>query len=342
MTGLALRNVLVTGAAGFIGFHVAQRLLEMGVGVTGLDNLNDYYSVELKRDRLRRLVVCDAFRFTSADLADAAAIDKLFSEHTFDAVIHLGAQAGVRYSLSHPQAYVQSNLVGFANILEACRRFGLPPLLYASSSSVYGANEKLPWAVGDNVDHPVSLYAATKKSNELMAHTYAHLYGLPCTGLRFFTVYGPWGRPDMAYFKFTRAMLRGEPIEVYNHGRMRRDFTYIDDVVESVIRLAGKPAQPNPHWNPLEPDPASSRAPYRVYNIGNHEPVDLLDFIATLERVLQCKAQIDLQPLQAGDVVATYADVSALQEAVDFAPSTRLEDGLRRFAGWYRGYYPLG
>jgi UDP-glucuronate 4-epimerase len=245
----------------------------------------------------------------------------------------------VRYSLTHPQAYVQSNLVGFVNLLEACRQHGLPPLVYASSSSVYGANERLPWSVQDNVDHPVSLYAATKKSNELMAHTYAHLYGLPCTGLRFFTVYGPWGRPDMAYFKFTRAILAGEPIEVYNEGRMQRDFTYIDDVVESVVRLADRPAQPDPGWDGRRPDPASSRAPYRLYNIGNHQPVALLEFIAVLEKLLARPAQKRLLPMQPGDVPATYADVAALTREVGFTPATPIEEGLKRFVDWYRAYY---
>jgi UDP-glucuronate 4-epimerase len=334
-----LRRVLVTGAAGFVGYHVAQRLLGQGVEVVGLDNLNSYYSIALKRERLRWLTDKPGFVFHELDLADDVALDALFAGPRFDAVIHLAAQAGVRYSLSNPKAYVQSNLVGFANLLEACRHHGLPPLLYASSSSVYGANERLPWAVADNVDHPVSLYAATKKSNELMAHTYAHLYGLPCTGLRFFTVYGPWGRPDMAYYRFTQAILEGRPIEVYNHGQMRRDFTYIDDVVESVLRLAARPAEPNADWNALSPDPASSRAPYRLYNIGNHKPVELLEFIATLERVLDKPAQIELLPMQPGDVVATYADTEALRRDAGFAPSTPLEDGMRRFVDWFRHYH---
>lgn len=334
-----MKTLLVTGAAGFVGYHLSRRLLERGDRVIGIDNLNDYYSVQLKRDRLAQLQALDGFSFGQVDLADAAALDAVFAAQRFDGVINLGAQAGVRYSLSHPQAYVQSNLVGFANVLEACRHHGLPPLLYASSSSVYGANEKMPWSVSDNVDHPVSLYAATKKANELMAHTYAHLYGLPCTGLRFFTVYGSWGRPDMAYFKFTRAILAGEAIEVYNHGRMQRDFTYIDDVVEAVLRLIDRPATGNPDWNPQAPDPASSRAPYRVYNIGNHQPVQLLDFIAVLEDVLGRKATMSLLPMQAGDVVATYADTAALQRDVGFAPATTIEDGLRRFADWYCGYY---
>ncbi|MDB5970930.1 MAG: uge [Hydrocarboniphaga sp.] len=334
-----MKTLLVTGAAGFVGYHLSRRLLDRGDRVIGIDNLNDYYSVQLKRDRLAQLEGRPGFSFAPVDLADAAALNAVFASAKFDGVINLGAQAGVRYSLTHPQAYVQSNLVGFANILEACRHHGLPPLLYASSSSVYGANEKMPWAVADNVDHPVSLYAATKKSNELMAHTYAHLYGLACTGLRFFTVYGSWGRPDMAYFKFTKAILAGEAIDVYNHGRMQRDFTYIDDVVEAVVRLTDRPATGNPDWNAQAPDPASSRAPYRVYNIGNHQPVELLDFIAVLEDVLGRKATMNLLPMQAGDVVATYADTAALQRDVGFAPATPIAEGLRRFADWYRGYY---
>lgn len=333
-----MKRVLVTGAAGFVGYHVTQRLLSEGVEVVGLDNINDYYSVQLKLDRLKSIGDRADFKFHKVDLADAAGVNEVFSGERFDAVIHLAAQAGVRYSITNPQAYVQSNLVGFANILEACRNHGLPPLLYASSSSVYGANERLPWSVNDNVDHPVSLYAATKKSNELMAHTYAHLYGLPCTGLRFFTVYGPWGRPDMAYFKFTKAILEGKPIEVYNHGRMQRDFTYIDDVVESVIRLAAKPAAPNADWDGLNPNPATSRAPYRVYNIGNHQPAELLNFISILERVLGVKAETQLLPMQPGDVTATYADTDALRRDVGFAPSTPLELGLDKFVTWYRNY----
>lgn len=334
-----MRTILVTGAAGFVGYHLCRRLLAQGERVVGLDNLNEYYSVRLKRDRLAQLQAQSGFGFEQLDLADEAALRGLFGRRRFDAVVHLAAQAGVRYSITHPQAYVQSNLVGFANLLEACRHHGLPPLLYASSSSVYGANARLPWSVRDNVDHPVSLYGATKKSNELMAHVYAHLYGLPCTGLRFFTVYGPWGRPDMAYFRFTRAILAGEAIEVFNHGHMRRDFTYIDDVVESVVRLCARPAQPDPRWDALAPDPATSCAPYRLYNIGNHAPVSLLDFIATLERVLGARARTRLLPMQPGDVEATYADVDALVRDAGFAPATPLEDGLRRFADWYRGYY---
>jgi UDP-glucuronate 4-epimerase len=334
-----VKRVLVTGVAGFVGYHVAQRLLLEGVEVVGLDNINDYYSVQLKLDRLKSIGTRADFTFHKIDLADAAGVNGVFSGERFDAVIHLAAQAGVRYSITNPQAYIQSNLVGFANILEACRNHGLPPLLYASSSSVYGANERLPWSVGDNVDHPVSLYAATKKSNELMAHTYAHLYGLPCTGLRFFTVYGPWGRPDMAYFKFTKAILEGKPIDVYNHGKMQRDFTYIDDVVESVVRLAAKPATPNAEWDGLNPDPATSKASYRVYNIGNHQPAELMEFISILESVLGEKADTQLLPMQPGDVVATYADTTALQNAVNFVPGTPLKSGLEKFASWYRNYY---
>lgn len=334
-----MKTLLVTGAAGFIGYHLCQRLLQRGDRVIGIDNLNDYYSVQLKRDRVSALGSDPRFSFEQLDLADAAALNALFAATPFDGVINLAAQAGVRYSITNPQAYVQGNLVGFVNLLEACRQHGLPPLLYASSSSVYGANGRMPWSVADNVDHPVSLYAATKKSNELLAHTYAHLYGLPCNGLRFFTVYGPWGRPDMAYFKFTRAMLAGEPIDVYNHGRMQRDFTYVDDVVEAVVRLIDRPAQGNPSWDPLTPDPASSRAPYRVYNIGNHQPVELMEFIATLERLLGVRAQLRMLPMQAGDIVATYADTEALQRDVGFRPSTSIEDGLSRFVAWYRRYY---
>ena len=334
-----MKRVLVTGVAGFIGYHVTQRLLSEGVEVVGLDSINDYYSVQLKLDRLKSIGERSDFTFHKVDLADAAGVTDVFSGSRFDAVIHLAAQAGVRYSITNPQAYVQSNLVGFANILEACRNHGLPPLLYASSSSVYGANERLPWSVGDNVDHPVSLYAATKKSNELMAHTYAHLYGLPCTGLRFFTVYGPWGRPDMAYFKFTKTILEGKPIEVYNYGRMQRDFTYIDDVVESVIRLAAKPAVSNTEWNGMSPDPGTSKAPYRVYNIGNHQPAELMEFISVLESTLGRKADIELLPMQPGDVVATYAETTALQESVGFSPNTSIIEGLDKFFEWYKTYY---
>lgn len=332
-------HVLVTGVAGFVGFHTALRLLAEGHEVVGIDNLNDYYSPQLKLDRLRQLEGRPGFRFVKLDLADREGMAALFSGSRFDQVMHLGAQAGVRYSLENPLAYVSSNLTGFAHILEGCRQTGVKHLLYASSSSVYGANERLPWRVTDNVDHPVSLYAATKKSNELMAHTYAHLYGLPCTGLRFFTVYGPWGRPDMAYFKFTQSMLAGKPIEVYNEGRMQRDFTYIDDVVDALARLLDRPAQANPAWDGNAPDPASSRAPYRIYNIGNHSPVALTDFISVLEKLLGVSAVRRLLPMQPGDVPATYADVTELAGAAGFAPSTPLEVGLGHFVRWYRDYY---
>ncbi|MGQ0618510.1 MAG: NAD-dependent epimerase [Panacagrimonas sp.] len=334
-----MARILVTGAAGFVGFHTSLRLLSEGHELTGLDNLNDYYSPQLKRDRLAQLEGQRGFRFVQLDLADRDAMAALFAEGRFDQVMHLGAQAGVRYSIDNPLAYVSSNLVGFAHVLEGCRHSGVQHLLYASSSSVYGANERLPWRVADNVDHPVSLYAATKKSNELMAHTYAHLYGIPCTGLRFFTVYGPWGRPDMAYFKFTQAMLAGKPIDVYNEGRMQRDFTYIDDVVDALNRLLDRPARRNPDWNGQAPDPASSRAPYRVYNIGNHSPVALTDFIAILEKLLGLTATRRLLPMQPGDVPATYADVGELARDAGFAPATPLETGLGHFVRWYRDYY---
>lgn len=332
-------RVLVTGAAGFIGHHLSLRLLQAGHEVIGLDNLNDYYDPALKQARLALTRAQAGFRFVKADLGDRAAMEQVFAQTRFDRVVHLGAQAGVRYSLEKPLEYVNSNLVGFAHILEGCRAQKTPHLLYASSSSVYGANEKLPWSAQDNVDHPVSLYAATKKSNELMAHSYAHLYGLPCTGLRFFTVYGPWGRPDMAYYKFAQAMLAGQPIDVYNHGRMQRDFTYIDDVVDAMLRLLDRPAQGDPAWNGQHPDPSSSRAPWQVYNIGNHSPVPLMDFIETIERLLGVPATKRLLPMQPGDVPATYADVAALQRDVGFTPATPLETGLGHFVRWFREYH---
>jgi UDP-glucuronate 4-epimerase len=331
--------VLVTGVAGFIGFHVARRLLDRGDDVVGLDNLNDYYDVGLKEARLARLAPADRFTFVKLDLADRQGMERLFAERPPGLVLHMGAQAGVRYSLSHPHAYVDSNVVGFLHVLEGCRRAGVRHLVFASSSSVYGGNTKLPFSVHDNVDHPVSLYAATKKANELMAHTYAHLYGVPCTGLRFFTVYGPWGRPDMALFRFTRAILAGEPIEVYNEGRMSRDFTYIDDIVEGVVRVLDRPAAPDPAWSGNRPDPGTSAAPYRVYNIGNHRPVDLLRFIEVLERALGRTAAKRLLPLQPGDVPATWADVEDLDKAVGFKPATPIEEGVPRFVRWYREYY---
>lgn len=332
-------KVLVTGAAGFIGSNVSRRLLERGDLVVGLDNLNDYYDPQLKLDRLKPLEPLPGFRFVKMDLADREGMARLFAEEKFDRVVHLGAQAGVRYSLKNPLAYIDSNLVGFTNILEGCRHNQVQHLAYASSSSVYGGNTKMPFSEHDAVDHPVSLYAATKKANELMAHTYSHLYGLPTTGLRFFTVYGPWGRPDMAPILFTKAILDGRAIDVFNHGNMKRDFTYIDDIVEGVIRVLDKPATPNPDFDPLQPDPGSSRAPYRVFNIGNNSPVPLMDFISAIEKALGITAEKNFLPMQDGDVPATYADVDALNDWVGFAPSTPIEEGVRRFVSWYREYY---
>ena len=332
-------RVLVTGAAGFIGAALATALLERGDEVAGVDNLNDYYDVGLKRARLARLSAHPRFSFTQADIASRDAMGALFKAGKFDAVAHLAAQAGVRYSIDHPDAYADANLVGFLNILEGCRHGGVKHLVFASSSSVYGASVTPPFSENDNVDHPVSLYAATKKANELMAHSYAHLFGLPCTGLRFFTVYGPWGRPDMAYFKFTRGILAGEPIPVYNRGDMVRDFTYVDDIVEGVVRTIDRPAAPDPAWDPAHPAPSGSSAPYRVYNIGNNRPVKLMRFIEVLEGCLGRKAVIDLLPMQAGDVPATAADITALSKATGFAPSTPVETGIARFVAWYRDYY---
>lgn len=334
-----MATILVTGAAGFIGFYVSQRLLDRGETVLGLDNLNPYYDVQLKRDRLAQLQTHANFQFYLLDLADREAIAALFATHTPDRVVHLAAQAGVRYSLENPYAYVDSNLVGFVNILEGCRHHQVAHLVYASSSSVYGANRVIPFAVQHNVDHPVSLYAATKKANELMAHTYSHLYQLPTTGLRFFTVYGPWGRPDMAYFKFTQAILAGRPIEVFNYGKMRRDFTYIDDIVEGVIRVLDQVPVADPTYQDDQADPSRSHAPYRIYNIGNHQPVALLDFIAELEIALGQSAEKNLLPMQPGDVVETYADITALKDAVGFEPKTPIAVGLARFVEWYRSYY---
>ena len=333
-------RILVTGAAGFVGHHLSQRLLDEGHEVTGLDNLNDYYDPALKHARLALTQPRPGFTFVKANLADREAMEALFDSTRFDRVVHLGAQAGVRYSIEKPLEYIHSNLVGFAHILEGCRAQKTPHLLYASSSSVYGANEKLPWSAQDNVDHPISLYAATKKSNELMAHSYAHLYGLPCTGLRFFTVYGPWGRPDMAYYKFALAMRAGKPIDVYNEGRMQRDFTYIDDVVDAISRLLDRPPQGDPSWSGQHPDPSSSRAPWRVYNIGNHSPVPLTEFIEILERLLGVQAQKRMLPMQPGDVPATYADVAPLERDVNFAPATPLDVGLGHFVRWFREYHP--
>lgn len=339
-----MRTHLVTGAAGFIGFHLALRLLREGERVVGFDSVNDYYDVNLKRSRLVELEKVarsspGEFRLIEADLADRSAIDQAFAQHRFDRVVHLAAQAGVRYSLTHPRSYVQSNLVGFINILEACRHQQVPHLTYASSSSVYGANRTLPFSVDHNVDHPLSLYAATKKANELMAHSYSHLYQLPTTGLRFFTVYGPWGRPDMALFIFTKAILEGKPIDVFNHGQMRRDFTYIDDIVEGVYRTSEAIATPDPKWSGEHPNPATSADPYRIYNIGNSQPVSLDHFISVIERKLDRRAIRNDLPMQSGDVTATYADIEALEQAVGFRPSTPIEVGIGRFIDWYRDYY---
>ncbi len=336
-----MRKILVTGAAGFVGYHVAGRLLESGVHVVGLDNLNDYYSVQLKRDRLARLRRSPSFEFAPCDVADAAAMQALFDQHRFDRVVHLAAQAGVRHSLTHPHVYTRSNIEGFLNILEGARHTEVPHLVYASSSSVYGANTRLPFAVGDNVDHPISLYAATKKANELMAHSYSHLYRLPTTGLRFFTVYGPWGRPDMALWLFTKAILAGQPIQVFNEGRMRRDFTYVDDIVEAVVRVMDKIPSANPAWDGAAPDPASSNAPYRLYNIGNNRSVELLHLIETLEKCLGRKAKRELLPMQPGDVPETCADVDALMRDVGFRPDTPIETGISRFVEWYLEYHKV-
>ncbi len=332
-------HVLVTGAAGFIGFHLARRLLEDGFHVSGIDNLNDYYDVSLKEARLAVLKGYERFTFTRMDLCDRDGMDSLFREQSFGAVVNMAAQAGVRYSLVNPHAYVESNLTGFINVLEGCRHWEVGHLVFASSSSVYGANTRMPFSVQHNVDHPVSLYAATKKSNELMAHTYSHLYRLPCTGLRFFTVYGPWGRPDMALFLFTRAIREGKPIKVFNHGDMQRDFTYIDDIVEGVVRVLAKPPQPDPAWTGEDPTPGTSAAPYRLYNIGNNQPVRLLDFIELLEKALGRKAKKEFLDMQPGDVPVTFADIEDLDEAVGFKPDTPLEKGIAEFVAWYETYY---
>ncbi|MFO1193385.1 MAG: NAD-dependent epimerase [Rhodoferax sp.] len=334
-------KILLTGAAGFIGMTTSLRLLARGDQVVGLDNLNDYYDVTLKQRRLDRLTPHAGFRFVKMDVADRAGVAKLFADEGFDRVIHLAAQAGVRYSLQNPHAYVDSNLEGFINILEGCRHGKVQHLTYASSSSVYGGNTKMPFSEHDSVDHPVSLYAATKKANELMAHTYSHLYGLPTTGLRFFTVYGPWGRPDMALFLFTKAILEGRPIDVFNYGNMQRDFTYVDDIVEGVIRVNDRPATPNPAYDAVAADPATSSAPYRVFNIGNNNPVPLLDFIGCIEDALGKKAEKRLLPLQDGDVPATYANTDALRDWVGFVPGTSVKDGIARFVAWYREYYQV-
>jgi UDP-glucuronate 4-epimerase len=331
-------KILVTGAAGFIGMHVCERLLARGDEVVGVDNLNDYYDVGLKRARLARLEAQASFSFERLELAERDAVERLFAAHRFERVVHLAAQAGVRYSLRNPHAYVQSNLVAFVNLLEGCRHAAVEHLVFASSSSVYGANRQVPFAEYQNVDHPVSLYAATKKANELLAHSYSHLYRLPATGLRFFTVYGPWGRPDMAYWTFTEAILAGRTIDVYNHGSMQRDFTYIDDIAEGVLRALDRPASSDPGFDRDRPDPATSDAPWRIYNIGNHAPVGLLDFIGCLERTLGRRASTRLLPMQPGDVVATCADTEALRRDTGFAPSTPLELGIGRFVEWYVDY----
>ena len=334
-----MRKILVTGAAGFIGFHLAKRLADNGDKVIGLDNVNDYYDVSLKQARLARLEGLDNFRFIRGDICDREMISRLFMDEGFDCVVNLAAQAGVRYSLKNPYAYIDSNIAGFMNILEGCRHNGIGHLVYASSSSVYGANTKMPFSIHHNVDHPVSLYAATKKANELMAHTYSSLYGIPTTGLRFFTVYGPWGRPDMALFLFARAILAGNEIDVFNYGKMQRDFTYIDDIVEGVKRVVDNIPQGNIDWSGSSPDPATSYAPYRIYNIGNNNPVELLYFIETIERCLGKKAKKNLLPIQAGDVPATYADVDDLMADVGFRPSTGIEEGIRKFVDWYVEFY---
>ncbi|QTA89900.1 NAD-dependent epimerase [Desulfonema magnum] len=335
------KSVLVTGAAGFIGFHLSKRLLEADCHVTGIDNLNDYYDVSLKQARLEKLNSSSGFSFFKADLSDRAALEKIFKDTPFDVVVNLAAQAGVRYSLENPHAYVDSNLVGFVNLLECCRHNAAKHLVFASSSSVYGANTKMPFSVHHNVDHPVSLYAASKKANELMAHTYSHLYGLPCTGLRFFTVYGPWGRPDMALFLFTKAILEGKPIKVFNHGKMKRDFTYIDDIVEGVIRVMGKLPESNPEWTGDAPDPGTSYVPYKIYNIGNNQPVELMKFIEVIESALGKTAEKEFLDLQAGDVPATYADIDDLIKDVGFKPATPIETGIERFVSWYKNYYNI-
>ena len=334
-----MRKILVTGVAGFIGYHLCKRLLDSGEQVTGLDNLNHYYEVGLKQDRLKLLEPLNGFTFVKASLEDRDELNRLFARENFDVVVNLAGQAGVRYSLQNPHAYIDSNIVGFMNILEGCRNHGVGHLVYASSSSVYGANTRMPFSIHQNVDHPLSLYAATKKANELMAHTYSSLYGVPTTGLRFFTVYGPWGRPDMAPFLFARAIMEGKPIDVFNSGMMRRDFTYIDDIVEGVARVVDKIPEANPDWNPDAPDPGTSYAPYRIYNIGNNNPVELLRFIELLEDCIGKKAIKNLLPMQKGDVMATYADISDLMRDVSFKPSVSIEEGVSRFIEWYRNYY---
>ena len=332
-------SIIVTGAAGFIGFHLSKRLLSLGYQVIGIDNLNEYYDVALKKERLSLLETNENFTFHKIDLANQEEVLYVFKNHSIDIVIHLAAQAGVRYSLTHPHSYVHSNLQGFLNILEACRKFPVEHLIYASSSSVYGANAKIPFSEKDPVDHPVSLYAASKKANELMAHTYSHLYDIPTTGLRFFTVYGPWGRPDMAYYSFTRDIIEGNPIKVFNHGDMSRDFTYIDDIVEGIVKLLHQPPKQQDGWNREKPDPSSSYAPFKIYYIGNNNPVKLLDFIQILEEKIGKKAKMVFLPMQPGDVKTTYADITDLQKDAGFSPSTALEKGLESFVNWYKEYH---
>ena len=335
------KKVLVTGAAGFIGFHLSKRLLSMDVEVVGIDNLNPYYDPSLKEARLAQLTPKKNFKFYRLDMKEKGAMEALFKDEGFDCVVNLAAQAGVRYSLKDPHSYVDTNLVGFLNILEGCRHNDVGHLVFASSSSVYGANTLMPFSVHHNVDHPVSLYAATKKSNELMAHCYSHLYGIPCTGLRFFTVYGPWGRPDMALFLFTKAILEDRPIDVFNYGNMKRDFTYIDDIVEGVVRVMARLPQPNPNWSGDNPDPGTSYCPYKLYNIGNNEPVTLMRFIEIIEEALGKKAKKNLLPMQPGDVPATYADIEDLKKDVGFEPKTTLEEGIPRFIAWYKSYFKI-
>jgi UDP-glucuronate 4-epimerase len=336
---VSAKGLLLTGCAGFIGYHLAERLLTAGEPVVGLDNLNDYYDPALKLARLERLQKHPHFTFVKLDLADRSGVKALFERHRFEVVVHLAAQAGVRYSLQNPHAYADSNLEGFVNILEGCRHGGCRHLLFASSSSVYGANTKLPFSVHDNVDHPVSLYAATKKANELLAHSYSHLYGIPATGLRFFTVYGPWYRPDMALYLFAKAISERRPINLFNHGNMRRDFTYIDDVVEAMVRLIARPPEGDPDWSGARPNPSSSKAPWRIYNIGNNKPEELMHVVSLLERGLGREAEKVLLPMQAGDVLETFADVEDLAREIGFQPRTRIEDGIEKFVAWFREYH---
>ena len=336
-----MKRILVTGVAGFIGSTLSHRLLARGDAVVGIDNLNDYYDPTLKEARLARLLLYENFSFQKQDICDRPGMEEVFKQGRYDAVMHLAAQAGVRYSLTNPRAYIDANVTGFTNVLEGARHSKVGHLVFASSSSVYGLNTRLPLSESDNVDHPVSLYAATKKANELMAHSYAHLFGLPCTGLRFFTVYGPWGRPDMALFLFTKAILADEPINVFNHGKMMRDFTYVDDIVEGVVRVIDRPASPDPDWSGDAPNPATSKAHYRIFNIGNNSPVELMSYIHALEECLGKKAKMNMLPMQPGDVAATNADVSRLQDWVDFRPKTKVEDGIRHFVEWYRQHYQV-